>query len=100
MTGSKFQTAFETNNNFSNLVFPVHGKQLTMGILEQGKPCKDRLTQRRSITTGPSDGKWGNPSENGTSNRGYSKYVSHDQFFFEVRLTPYYPFYLKMTLHF
>ena len=38
-----------------DLQWPLHGKQVTLGIVEQGKEIRERVTMRRSFTTEPQD---------------------------------------------
>jgi len=48
-----YQVPSESDNR---LTWPVYGKQITMGIVEQGKPIEERVTMRRSIVTEPGNG--------------------------------------------
>lgn len=66
----------------SQLTWPLYGKQITMGIVEQGKSITERVTMRRSITTEPEKDNWKNPSEYSPTNRGWSKFLSHDLLFY------------------
>ena len=65
------------------LTWPLHGKQLTLGIIEGGKSDKDRLVNKRSFYTSPSGTKWDNPSKYGSGNSGWSSFMSHDLFYYK-----------------
>ena len=65
------------------LTWPLHGKQLTLGIIEGGKSEKDRLVNKRSFHTSPSGTKWDNPSKYGSGNSGWSSFMSHDLFYYK-----------------
>ena len=65
------------------LTWPLHGKQLTLGIIEGGKSEKDRLVNKRSFYTSPSGTKWDNPSKYGSGNSGWSSFMSHDLFYYK-----------------
>ena len=41
----------EPSESDDRLTWPLYGKQITMGIVEQGKPIEERVTMRRSLTT-------------------------------------------------
>jgi len=56
--------------------FPLHGKQVTIGIIEQGKPIQERVTMRRSWYSYP------NNSGNKNQGRGWSKFLYHDYLFY------------------
>ena len=70
------------NGNDEYLIWPMHGKQITLGVEEQGKPVKDRTIRRRSTTTTPSGTKWANPSVTGADSIGWSNFLIHELFYY------------------
>ena len=68
-------TNLDADNNW-----PLAGKQLTMGIIEQDKPIEERITMRRSAVTTP---EWQNPSINEPQNIGWQKFLTHDLLFYD-----------------
>lgn len=83
------------------LVWPLHGKQITMGIVEQGKKSaikyasysllgkeiNERVTMRRAFYTSPPEESWRpsdwlEPSEN-IGNRGWGSFLTHDLLFYK-----------------
>ena len=69
------------------LTWPLHGKQITMGIVEQGKEITERVTMRRSFVTLPEDAdnrvtNWLNPSRNKPYGMGWSSFLTHDLLFY------------------
>ena len=84
------------------LVWPLHGKQITMGIVEQGKnpraqnkvlksfsgkEINERVTMRRAFYTSPPEESWRpsdwlQPSEN-IGNRGWGSFLTHDLLFYK-----------------
>lgn len=85
-----------------SLVWPLHGKQITMGIVEQGKTPRaqdkdlksfsgkeinERVTMRRAFYTSPPEESWRpsdwlQPSEN-IGNRGWGSFLTHDLLFYK-----------------
>ena len=85
-----------------SLVWPLHGKQITMGIVEQGKTLRaqdkdlksfsgkeinERVTMRRAFYTSPPEESWRPsdwlpPSEN-IGNRGWGSFLTHDLLFYK-----------------
>ena len=70
----------ESNEYDEENIWPLNGKQLTLGIVEQGKPLEERITMRRSTVT---TFDWQNPSTNEPKNRGWEKFLSHDLLFYD-----------------
>ena len=52
------------SENDNDNVWPLAGKQVTLGIVEQEKTLEDRITMRRSFVTTP---EWNNPSSSRVS---------------------------------